>query len=80
MQVRMCGRNEAHLQFKRQCAVQTRYIISTNEDPSAVQVGHIISINESVKYISSVRMKMSSTSEAHHQVFEKGALLKDIFE
>ena len=71
----MCSTSD-DVRFKGGCAVLDRHIFISNDDAR-----NISSTNENVRYeqgISSVQMRMCSTSKSHHQV--NGALLKAIFE
>ena len=60
--------NQAHHQYKRECAEQARHIISKSEDVQ-YELG-----------TSSVQVRMCNTSKVDHQVLGQGLLLKDTFE
>ena len=55
------------MQYKRGCALRTRYIFNTNEDVQC-EWG-----------TSSVQMRMCSTSESSHQVLDKGGTTQRYF-
>ena len=60
VRVRMCSTSEAHLQYKRRCAVRIRHVFSTSEN---------------VQYesgTSSVPARMCSTSKVGYQVLVWG--------
>ena len=86
----MCNTNQAHLKYKRGCAVRIRHIFSTSEDvqyesgTSSVQarmcntIRHIFSTNEDVQYesgTSSVQARTCSTNQAHLQ-YKRGRAIR----
>ena len=61
VQARMCSTNQAHLQYKRGCAVRIRHIFSTSED---VQYK---SGTSGTSGTSLVQARMCSTNQVYHQ-------------